>query len=208
MKGLDTGKDKVKKICDVLRKDTLEPARMEAEEIVKQAEQTARKMIEEAQKQIEILHSDAAKKIEKEKNVFQSSLNLSCKQALERLKQEIETNLFDAELCRFLHPAMEEPKVLSELISAVVNALEKEGTEADLTVVIPKNVPAEKITQMLAEKVLHKLKSQNVVLESISGGISVQLHKQQVTIDLTEEALKGLVAQYIRKDFRQILFGS
>ena len=34
MKGFETGKDKVKKICDVLKKETLEPAKEEAERII------------------------------------------------------------------------------------------------------------------------------------------------------------------------------
>ena len=45
MKGIDAGKDKVKKICDVLRKETLEPARKEAEEIIQQAEAKAAEIL-------------------------------------------------------------------------------------------------------------------------------------------------------------------
>ena len=37
MKGLETGKDKIQKICDALRKETLEPAKQEAREIVEKA---------------------------------------------------------------------------------------------------------------------------------------------------------------------------
>ena len=50
MKGIETGKDKVKKICDFLRNETLDPARHEADSILENAREKAEKILFEAKK--------------------------------------------------------------------------------------------------------------------------------------------------------------
>lgn len=207
MKGLDTGKDKVKKICDVLRKETLEPAKKEAEEILSNAQGEAAAIIEAAQKEAARLHEETRKEIEKQRIIFQSSLAQACRQTLELLKQEIEEKLFNRELSALLAKQLQDPKVLHQLIDAVVGALEKEGTSADLSIYIPAAVPARAINDLLAANVLEKLKEKSVLLSGIAGGIEVKLHNQRLTIDISEATIREIVANYIRKDFRDILFG-
>lgn len=208
MKGLETGKDKVKKICEALRKETLEPAKEEAEQIIERARMQAEEMLAEAAKSIEAMHKDAKSDIQREKNVFQSSLNQACKQALESLKQSIEEKLFNQELGHLLAHHTQDPAVLTQLINAVVKALEKEGTDADISVYIPAAVPARAVNQLLAQEVLQKLKEKSVLLSPIGGGIQVKVHQGNLTIDMSASALKELVANYIRKDFREILFSA
>ena len=41
----DKGQDKIKKICDQLREETLEPAKQEAEEMLENAKKQAEKII-------------------------------------------------------------------------------------------------------------------------------------------------------------------
>ena len=72
MKGLETGKNKIQKICDVLRKETLEPAKQEAAEIVENAHIAASKILVDAQKKGQELLSLAEKEIAEKKKVFES----------------------------------------------------------------------------------------------------------------------------------------
>ena len=208
MKGIDTGKDKVKKICDVLKRETLEPAKKEAEGIVNQAELQSKQIIQEAKKEAERMLLDSRKEVEKERNIFQSSLHQACKQALEVLKQDIEDKLFNPELSQLLHQPLQEPQAVADLIKAVIHALEKEGIDADLSVLIPRAVPAESINRLLTQNILQKLTANSVKLGSMQGGIAVKIENSHITIDVTESALKELVSDYIRKDFRETLFRS
>ena len=208
MKGIDTGKDKVKKICDVLKKETLEPAKKEAQEIIKKAQEEARNILEQTKIEQEKIRSESKKEIEKERNVFQSSLHQACKQALETLKQDIEDRLFPEELSDLLKQPMERPEIIAQLISAVTKALEQEGIDADLDVIIPKSVSAHEINLLLTQNILRKLKSNSVSIGSIQGGIAVKVEKEHITLDVTDEALKELVSGYIRKDFRETFFRS
>jgi V/A-type H+-transporting ATPase subunit E len=207
MKGLDTGKDKVKKICDVLRKETLEPAKREAEETLSRAQAEAAAIIEAAEKEAARIYEETRREIEKQHTIFQASLAQACRQTLELLKQEIEEKLFNRELSALLGKQLQEPKVLHQLIDAVVGALGKEGTDADLSIYIPAAVPARTINDLLAGSVLEKLKEKSVLLSGIAGGIEVKLHNKRLTIDISEATIREIVANYIRKDFRDLLFG-
>ena len=149
MKGLETGKDKVRKICEVLKKDTLDPARREAEEIVAAARAQAEEMVEEARRLAQKMHYKAKEEIEKERAVFQASLSQACRQTLEILKQTVEEKLFNHELAKQLGERMRKPEVLSALITAVVHAIEKEGIDTDISAFIPAAVPAAAVNAFL-----------------------------------------------------------
>lgn len=208
MKGIESGKDKVKKICEVLKKETLEPAQREAEEVLQRAEKEARRIIEQANKEAGSLIEEARKEIEKQKNIFQSSLNQACKQSLEALKQNIEEKLFNQELSQLITRQTQDPKLLSDLISSIVKAIERDGIDTDISAIIPSAVSAKAVNSLLAHEVLQKLKDKTVKVGPITGGVEVKLHKGNVTLDITDAALKELVSLYIRKDFRATLFGS
>lgn len=208
MKGTESGKDKVKKICDILRRETLEPAEIEAEQIIRSARELAEQIVAAANQEVEKIHLEARQEIERQRNVFQSSLSQACKQAVEALKQSIEEKLFNLELGRLMAKHTQDPKVLSQLITAVVKGIEKEGIEAALSVYIPAAVPARAVNMLLAHEILEKLKEKSVLVGPLSGGIEVKLLKENITIDISDAALRELVANYIRKDFRELIFGS
>ncbi len=206
MKGLETGKDKVKKICEALKKETLDPARREAEEIIAAARLKADELMHDAHRYAEKAHAKAKDEIEKERAVFQASLGQACRQTIEVLKQTIEEKLFNHELVKQLGQRLRQPDVLASLVTAVVSAVEKEGIDTDISAFIPAAVPAAAVNTFLAQEILQRLKEKSVLLMSISGGVEVKLHKEHITIDISEATLKELVAQYIRKDFRELFF--
>ena len=70
VKGLETGKDKIQKICDALRKETLEPAKQEAREIVENAHLAASEIVREAKKKAEAAVSKAEIEINEKKKVI------------------------------------------------------------------------------------------------------------------------------------------
>ncbi len=208
MKGTETGKEKVKKICDILRRETLGPAETEAQQIIHTAKEQAEQIVATAHEEIEKLHQEARQEIERQKNVFQSSLSQACKQALEAIKQGIEEKLFNQELGRLITKHTQDPKVLAQLVAAVVKGIEKEGTGVSLSVYVPAAVPARSVNMLLAHEILDRLKEKSVLVGPLTGGIEVKLHKENITIDISDVALKELVANYIRKDFRELIFGS
>jgi V/A-type H+-transporting ATPase subunit E len=122
------------------------------------------------------------------------------------LKEKIEHKLFDPELTKLIAKPMQDPKLMAHLINAIIHALEKEGTKSDLSVVISSALSAKAVNELLASEVLQRLKEKGVLISSLGGGVEVKLLNDNITIDLSDETIKEMVAAYIRKDFREYLF--
>ena len=206
MKSIDTGKDKVKKICEVLTKETLDPAKEEAKKIVGKAHVEAEKIVSKGKREAQRLLGEIKKKIQEERNVFQASINLACKKSLDTLRQEIEQSLFNTELNTFVEGKMQDPHVIAEIIAAIIKGIEKEGIDANLRAIIPGVVSAKAVNQELAKGILERLKSNSVEVGDIEGGALVKIMDKNLTIDMTDEALKTLLASFVREDFRSVIF--
>ena len=139
--------------------------------------------------------------------LFRSSLEQASKQSLEELKQNIESKLFNSELDRLLSKELSNPQVISQLISSMIQAIQKEGLSTDFSALIPKVASAQELNALLGKGILEKLKEGSVTVGDFAGGARLKLHDRKMTIDMSEAALKELFSQYLRKDFRKLLFG-
>lgn len=206
MKSLETGKDKIQKICDAIRKETIDPARQEAREIVENAHLQAAEIVKQAKEKAELLRKEVQKEIEEKRRVFQSSLHLASRQGIEAIKQKIEQELFSKELATVVHREMAQPELIARLIQGFVRSLEEQGVEDDFQVVIPKEISPRAINVLLTEAVLKRLKEQSVQIGDFHGGVQIRLKDRHITIDISEDVVRELIAQYIRRDFRELIF--
>lgn len=207
MKGLEAGKDKIQKICDALRKETLEPAQQEAREIIENAHLQASDIIEAAKNLAKATKEGIEQEIEGMKQVFHSSLQMACRQGIERLKQEIEEKLFHQELVDLVVREMGDPKTISHILTAFLQMIEERGIEDDLTVQIPKSISPRSISSLLVEKGLQHLKEHEISVGDFSGGVQIQFKGRKITVDISDQAVRELIALYIRRDFRDLVFG-
>jgi V/A-type H+-transporting ATPase subunit E len=206
MRSLEKGQDKIQKICDKLRHETLEPAEKEAQQILEEARKKAEAIKADAERHAEQMIKQARGQIEQERNVFHSALQQAAKQTVEGLRQEIEHKLFNEELQSILEKQMADPKIVAELINGIVKAIEKEGLATDLSAVIPRVVSPDDINDLILENVRKRLKGKPLEVGSFAGGAQVKLIGKKMTIDLTDQAIKELLANYMRKDFRKLIF--
>lgn len=208
MKSLESGEDKIQQICDAIRKETLEPALQDAKKILDDAKKNGDQIVTEAKKQAENILAQARQQVEQERNVFQSSLAQSVKQSLESLRQSIETKLFNDQIQTALDKESSNPKVVADLINAIVKSIEKSGLDSDLSAVIPKSVPAAEVNKLLLGEVINRLKNKSVEVGNFNGGAQVKVIGKRMTIDISDNALKELLSSYARKDFRNLIFNS
>ena len=206
MENLDTGKDKIKKICEILKNETLQPAKEEAQKILEIAEQEARNIIRDAESKSAALLQTAKSKMEKERELFENSMQQACRQGVESLRQDIENKLFNTELTTWIAKQTGDANLVAKLIDVLVAAIEKEGTSANFSALIPSHLKPEKVNALLLQGIIEKLRENSVVVGDFIGGVQLRLHDRKLTLDLSDEALKELIGQYIRKDFREILF--
>jgi V/A-type H+/Na+-transporting ATPase subunit E len=206
MEILDSGKDKVKKICDSLKKQTLDPAKQEAKGIVDQAIKDAEKIVKRAKDEAKEIYEENRKKILQEKKAFQSSLNLASVQTMEVLRQEIEENLFNKQIARFFTQATLKEEVVAEFITVIVEALKKEGVDAPLEVMIPRSLSKTSVAAKLTQQVIEKIKGKELILSEITGGARVKLVHQHLVLEMSDQSLQTLFIKFIRDDFRALLF--
>lgn len=206
MKGLETGKDKIQRICDTLRKETLEPAKQEAREIVENAHLQADEIIKEAQKKSEAIIQAANREMEERSKIFNASLQMACRQGIEQLKQKIEEELFDHQLSTVILQETKEPKTIAQLIQSFMHAMEEKGVEEEFAAFIPKDVSPRAINAMLGSQILERLQNQTVAVGDFGGGAQIGLKGRNITIDISDGAIRELIAQYIRRDFRDMIF--
>lgn len=206
MRSLEKGQDKIQRICDKLRHETLEPAEEEAKKILNEARKKAESIKAEGEKHSEQLLKQARGQIEQERHVFHSSLQQAAKQTIEGLRQEIEHKFFNEELPHILEKQLADPKIVAQLVNGIVQALEKDGLAVDLSAVIPRLISVESINALLLENVRKRLQAKPMQIGHFAGGAQVKLHDKNMTIDLSDQAIKELLANYMRKDFRKLIF--
>ncbi|HEX2582503.1 MAG TPA: HrpE/YscL family type III secretion apparatus protein [Chlamydiales bacterium] len=206
MKNLESGKDKIQKICDVIRKETLEPIKQEAREIIENARLQASDILREAENKAATLIETADAEIKEKKRLFESSLSLSCRQGIEMLKQKIEQELFSKEIDALVAKETSNPQLIVRLIESFMRSLEEQGIEEDFEVFIPKEIPARSINALLGKNILERLKNKSVELGDFQGGVQIKMQGRQITIDISNEVVRELIAAYIRRDFRDLIF--
>ena len=206
MKSLETGKDKIQKICDAIRRETLDPVKQEVSEIIENAHMKAAEIVREAEKQAASLKSSAQAEMEEKNKLFQASLKLSCRQGIESLKQKIEEELFNKELSQIVTKETSTPNIIVKLIESFMRSLESCGIEEDFEAIIPKEIPARSINEQLAKGILDRLKQHTVELGDFHGGVKLRMKDRQITIDISDEVVKELIGSYIRRDFRDLIF--
>jgi V/A-type H+-transporting ATPase subunit E len=206
MKSLESGKDKMQKICDVLRKETLEPAKQEASEVIENAHIQAAEIVREAKEKVKGLLQAASTEIEQKKKAFESTLQIACRQGVESLKQKIEKELLYNELAQHVEKETSDPKFLSTMINSFLQALEEKGVDEVISVVVPKSITPRSVNTLLAERFLERLKQNSVVLGDFDGGIQIKLLDRKITIDISDRVIRELISDYIRGDFRELIF--
>ena len=205
---IDTGKDKVKKICELLRKETLDPAQEEAKQIVHAAQEEAKEIVEQAQSQAEKILEEARSQIQAEHKLMTSSLALAVKQSIATLKEQIINDLFNPKLAEMISSQMSKTDVIAKLVDSVVDAIKHSGLDTDLSACLPKKINVEELLAMLAKQTLTYISNNNIVLKDIHGGCIVKVEKQNLAIDISDEALKEVVASFIAKQLHKYIFAN
>ena len=203
---MEPGKDKVKKICDAIRKETLDPALEEARGVVEEGKRRADEILEEARAEAERIRLEARREMQREKEIFEVGLRHACKLTLEELKQKVEKHFFHKDLSELVQKEMGDTKIIAQLLNAVVKAVETEGMEVNMEAYVAKTVDPKAIAKLLAKEVIDKLKGKEPKESQIQGGVVVRVPDQRLSIDVSDVVLKALVAGFIRKDFRALVF--
>ena len=98
------------------------------------------------------------------------------------------------------------PSGFSITAYAYKHTIEKEGIDTELSAYIPLKISKKDINDHLLKKVIDKLKEKSVILGDFYGGAKIEMKDKKITLDISDDAIRDLVANYIRRDFREKLF--
>lgn len=200
--------DKIQAIGEALRAQVLDPAKAKAADLIARAEADSAEIIAKAEKRAAQVLETAKLEAIKQQTAFGASLQLAKTQALQSLKAEIETKLFSDNLSKLLEAGMRDAKLVSGLLSALIEGVRKEGVFSDLLATVGKSIDKEAVLAALGPGIVALLKDKTVHLGESEGGVSLTLKDKKLTLQCTEEGLKELLAASVRKDFRELIFMS
>lgn len=207
MKAFDTGNDKVRKLCEVLQKDTLDPAREEALQIVERAHEEAQRIIDEANTHAKELIEEAKERINQEKQVFETSVALSAKQAISSLQQDIEGILLEKGFSSLVKKALSSEIATGKLLEVLVQSVKEAGIEGSLLAVLPAHVKKDEVCAVMAQEAIEAI--QNMTVEpTLRGGVQLKIVDQNLVLDFSDQVVKELLSTYVREDFREKIFNA
>jgi len=206
MTELEKADVRIQEICDKIRTDTLDPAKEAATAIIEKAQKDADAIIENAKRKAEEIKEELKASLEEDRTVFQSTLQQSCRQALELLKLKVEDAFFNPKLVSWIEENLGDAKAHAKLVDVLVEAIHKEGVHADLIALVADKFSVDELNANIANEILKSLKNHTVQLTNIQAGVQVKLVDRKMVLDISEKALEDIVASLLRKDFREIFF--
>jgi V/A-type H+-transporting ATPase subunit E len=201
MKDLFNQDDKIKKICEQIKKETLEPALKEKEELEHQAQRLYDQKIKEGENKKQEIIDSAQKEIDKRLNMFQKALDMAKQQAFDFLKQELEKGFFKESVIPKVKETTQKEDVLKKLIEAAV----KNIGDSDFELLVPSSIDLKKLFSLFNADFIEKVRSKTIQLDQIGGGCQLKLKDEHLTIDLSDKAIFDLIARFLRGEFHQYL---
>lgn len=206
MEGRGTGDERLAAICQMIRNETLDPAKEEAEQIRHAAERDAARIRAEAKRQAEQMIHDARSLIKDERDAFDVSLEQAARQAVGLLKEKIEKSLFNPGLDQYVNDELHSEAKTAHLLDLLIQEVQKEGLDGDVSVWLGKNLKKDEVLKHLSQHTLKKVSSGNLLVGENTYGIVLKIVDRHLSIEITPEGIKEMMSTFLRPDFRSILF--
>lgn len=192
---------KLDSLIEKIKKEGVEDAQKQSEEILKDAKQKAASITEKAHKEAEKIIEDGKKKAEQYKKNAESDLQQAARNTLLLLKEKI-TNLFDNVFKREVGEKLS-PEFLKELILKIVGSW-AENSEAEIIV---NDKDKQKLEALLFSGVKKEMKDSLKIRASkdVTSGFQIGLKDAQVYYDFSDEAIADVLKTLISPGLKEIL---
>jgi len=204
MKHLETGSDKIKKICDTLRHETLEPAKQQARLILEQASDQAAAILQEARSQAELILENGKKMHEKERLIFEASMAQAAKIFKEKLRLEIENRFLSKSLEEVTTQLFNEPALVAQIVSALIEGLKSKGQNGDFTLILSAHLDKDLFIEALASAVKGQIG--RVESTQMEQGVIVKCEGDDLRIDVNQSQMTQSLMEALRLDFRKFFY--
>ena len=200
------GNTKLQELTDKLYQQGLEKGRTEAETLVAEAKKEAQKIVAEAEaRAAEIISKAQSKAEDVEKNAM-TEISLAGKQAVAKIKSEIETLVVAKSTGAAVKSANLDPSFIKDMLLAVAKGWNN-GAKAELSALLPEAKKAE-----LGEAIEASAKA--LLAEGVEVGFSADVKSGFKVgekgggyyISFSDESVEALLGGYLREKVAQLLF--
>ena len=192
---------KLDSLIEKIKKEGVEDAQKQSEEILKDAKQKASSITEKAQKEADKIIEDGKKKAEQFKKNAESDLQQAARNTQLLLKEKI-TNLFDNVFKREVGEKLT-PDFLKELILKIVGS----WTENSETEIVVNEKDKKKLEDLLFSGVKKEMKDSITIRASkeVVSGFQIGMKDSQVYYDFSDEAIADVLKTLISPGLKEIL---
>jgi V/A-type H+-transporting ATPase subunit E len=202
---LESPDAKVQEICKRLRKETLEPSKKEAAWILSEAKRESEELVQAAKQESLRIQENTTSELAKMQNVHEAAIQLALRQGISKLKQSIDS-LFSNQLQLLVKDEMSKSDTIAKILSAMVEAIQKDGISADLLALIPSQVSKEEVQSKIVSEVVQKLGRGGIALGDFKSGVEIKLLDKKIAISMTDQAVVELLSRYIGDDLKTKLY--
>lgn len=205
-----------------LRADGVAAGTQEAERIVAEAEEKAAKILVDAKAAIAKEQASAKQATDRYENAGKEALNTAMRDAVLTMKSTLMAQ-FQIDVNRMVSEHLAEPEMVKQMVLELVGrASEDTGDKTDAEVILPAKIVGPDAIRENADDIQHgkltkfvlglsqKMLEDGVTLhaaDDLQGGIKAKLAKDDVLLDLSDEAIAALLMQHLQPRFRAVLEG-
>ena len=199
---------KLQQLTDNLYLEGLEKGRAEAESLVAEAEARAAKIVAEAEARAAKIAADAERKAEDVEKNAMTEIALAGKQAVAKIKSEIETLIVAKVTAEGIKSANLDPAFIKDMLLAVA-ANWNNGAKADLKALLPEAKKAE--LGAAFDSAAKALLAEGVEVgfsNDVKSGFKVGEKNGGYYISFSDESVEALLGGYLREKAAELLFKS
>ena len=200
------GNTKLQELTDKLYQQGLERGRTEAETLVAEAKKEAQKIVAEAEaRAAEIISKAQSKAEDVEKNAM-TEISLAGKQAVAKIKSEIETLIVEKATAEGVKKANLDATFIKDMLLAIAQNWNN-GAKADLSALLPEAKKAELDKAMSAA--VKSLLSEGIEVgysAEVKSGFKVGEKNGGYYISFSDESFSALLNDYLREKVAQLIF--
>lgn len=192
---------KLDSLIEKIRKEGIEEAQQNADQILKDAKQKAAAIVAQAQNEAEKIVADGKKQVEQYKVTAEVDLKQSARNIELLLKEKI-NSLFDAVFKRQVAAEMK-PSFLKEMILKIVGSWAKDSK----TAIVLNEKDKNELETVLFSGLTADLKQsiQIRVSNDIASGFRIGLKGNQVYYDFSDESIAEVLKSLINPKLKEIL---
>ncbi len=199
---------KLQELTEKIYQEGVEKGNAEAQQIVQNATKEASSIISKAKAEAEAILADAQKKSEEVKQHTESEIQLSGKQAINALRQQV-VDMINGAIVKTTVTDAFDPGFSQKIIETTLANWAQSGQSMDLKVLLP--AQDEKALTDFFKKEAKKFMDQGVTIDfnsRIKAGFHIGPKDGSYKVSFTDEDFINFFKQYLRPKLVEILFSA